>query len=90
MNECSDLQKKPADLFTSLPGTATMEEVVRMVAKEEGYTEEMVQQVLVVLQSKWVFTVHNLRVLSKEQIEKYGLPDVVTNYLLRVKAGEGH
>jgi len=64
-----------------------MEEVLRAVAKEQSYTEGDVQEVLAVLQGKWVRTVGNLRVLSKDDIELLGLPPVVTVYLLRVKAG---
>ena len=58
-----------------------------MVAEERGYSEEDVQQVLAVLNSKWVRTVGDLRVLSKERIETLELPPVVTEYMQRVKAG---
>ena len=58
-----------------------------MVAKKEGYSEERGQQVLAVLNGKWVRTVGNLRALSKERIEKLELPPVVTEYMQRVKAG---
>jgi len=64
-----------------------MEEVLRAVAKEQSYTEEDVQQDLEMLQAKRVRTVGNLRVLSKERIEELGLPPVVTEFMLRVKAG---
>jgi hypothetical protein len=60
---------------------------VRAIAKEENYSEEEVQQVVAVLNAKWVRTVHNLRKLSKEDIRDLGLPPVVYRYLLRVMAG---
>jgi hypothetical protein len=82
---CAEL--KAADPFASLPDTATMEEVLHMVAEEEGYSKEEVKEVLAILHGKWVRTVHNLRVLSKERVEALDLPPVVTEYLLRVKAG---
>jgi hypothetical protein len=63
------------------------QEVVRMVAKEEGYSEEREQQILTILQRKWIDTVGNLRALSKERIETLELPPVVTEYMQRVKAG---
>ena len=75
------------DQITLFADTATMEEVLRAVAKEQSYTEEDVQQVLEMLQAKRVRTVGNLRVLSKERIEELGLPPVVTEFMLRVKAG---
>jgi hypothetical protein len=43
------LEYKAADPFASLPDTTTMEEVLRAVAKEEGYTEEDVRPDLEVL-----------------------------------------
>ena len=58
-----------------------------MVAKKEGYSKEEVQQVLAVLNGKWVRTVGNLRGLTDEDIKELGLPPLVTRYLLRVKAG---
>ena len=58
-----------------------------MVAKERDYTDQDVQEVLTVLNGKWVRTVGDLRVLTDEDIEKLGLPPVVTRYLLRVHAG---
>ena len=58
-----------------------------MVAKEEGYSEEEVQDDLAVLNGKRVRTVGNLRALSKERIEKLVLHPVVTEYMQRVKAG---
>ena len=63
------------------------QEVLRMVAKKEGYSEEEVQQVLAVLNGKRVRTVGNLRALTNGVIKDLGLPPVVTRYLLRVKAG---
>ena len=63
------------------------QEVLRMVAKKEGYTEEEVQDDLAVLNGKRVRTVGDLRVLSKERIETLELPPVVTEYMQRVKAG---
>ena len=64
-----------------------MEEVVRAVAKEEGYTEDDVQQYLAILHRKRVRTVHNLRALSQERIEGLGLPRRHRVPALRVKAG---
>ena len=63
------------------------QEVVRKVAKKEGYSEEEVQQDLAVLNGNRVRTVGNLRALTKEDIKELGLSPVVTRYLLRVKAG---
>jgi hypothetical protein len=83
----AELKHKAADTFASLPDTAKMEEVLHMVAKEEGYSKEEVQQDLDVLHGKRVRTVGNLRVLSEEDIKELGLPPVVARYLLRVKAG---
>ena len=86
---CADLQQKAAtDRFASLPGIATMEEVLRAVAEERSYTEEEVQQDLAVLHGKRVRTVGDLRVLSNEDIKELGLPPVVARYLLRVKADQ--
>jgi hypothetical protein len=70
-----------------LPDTAKMEEVLHMVAKERDYSEVEVTEVLAILHGKWVRTVGDLRVLSEERIEALDLPPVVTEYLLRVKAG---
>jgi hypothetical protein len=55
---CAGLEYKATDFFVSLPDTATMEEVLRAVAKEEGYTEEEVRQDLEVLRLQRVNTVH--------------------------------
>ena len=85
----TELEQKHADPFGSLPDSHAMEDVLSMVAKAEGYTEEEMQQVLAVLQGKWVRTVHNLRGLSKERIETLGLPPLITEYLLRVKGWFG-
>jgi hypothetical protein len=63
------------------------QEVVRMVAKERGYTEERWQKHAKLLAEKEIDTVGDLRVLTNGDIEKLGLPPVVTRYLLRVKAG---
>jgi hypothetical protein len=63
-----------------------MEDALRAVANERGYTEEDVKQDLDVLHGKRVRTVGDLRVLSRERIEALDLPPVVTEYLLRVKA----
>ena len=83
---CIELDLKTADdPFALLPETATMEEVLRVVAKERSFTEEEVQQDLAILHGKRVRTVGDLRVLSKERTEGLGLPPVVTEYLLRVK-----
>ena len=82
---CAELEQKTADdPFALLPDTATMEEVLHMVAKEQGFAEEEVQHDLASLHGKRVRTVGDLRVLSKEQIIAYELPDVVQNYLRRV------
>ena len=48
------------DQIALFADTATVEEVLRAVAKEQSYTEEDVQQVLEMLQAKWVRTVGNL------------------------------
>ena len=83
---CTEPDLKTADdPFALLPDTATMEEVLRMVAKEQSYTEEEVKLALAILHGKWIRTVGNLRVLSKERTEGLGLPPVVTEYLLLVK-----
>ena len=58
-----------------------------MVATKEGYSEEQVKSTRTKLNDSLIFTVGNLRVLTKEDVEKLGLPPVVTRYLLRVKAG---
>ena len=58
-----------------------------MVAKKEGYTEEQLKSSRTKLDDSLIFTVGNLRVLSKERIEKLELPPVVTEYMQRVKAG---
>ena len=82
---CAELEQKTADdPFALLPDTATMEEVLRMVAKEQGYTEDQLESTRTKLSQSLVVTVGNLRVLSKEQIIAYDLPDVVKNYLFRV------
>jgi hypothetical protein len=83
----AELKHKAADPFALLPDTAKMEEVLRMVAKERDYSKEEVKEDLAVLHGKRVRTVGDLRVLSKERIEALDLPPVVTEYLLRVKAG---
>ena len=62
-----------------------MEDALRMVAKAEGYTEEQLEPSRIKLEQSLIVTVHNLRVLSKEDIKELGLPPVVTRYLLRVK-----
>jgi hypothetical protein len=84
---CAEFKEKAADPFALLPDAATMEEVLRAVAKEEGYTEEDIKQDLNVLHGMRVRTVRNLRALSKEDIKELGLPPVVARYLLRTKAG---
>jgi hypothetical protein len=84
---CAEFKEKAVDPFASLLDAATMEEVLRAVAIERGYTDEDVKHVLDVLHRKWVHTVGDLRVLSRERIEALDLTPVVTEYLLRVKAG---
>jgi hypothetical protein len=64
-----------------------MEEVLSAVAKEEGYSDERWHGHLELLAKKEIDTVGDLRVLSQERIEALDLPPVVTEYLLRVKAG---
>jgi hypothetical protein len=63
--------------------------LLQKVAEEEGYSKEQKEKVvdpcLTKLEDAGVFTVRNLRGLTKEQITAYDLPDVVKNYLLRVK-----
>ena len=82
---CAEPEQKTADdPFALLPDTATMEEVLRMVAKERGYTEDQLESTRTKLSQSLVVTVGNLRVLSKEHIIAYDLPDVVKIYLLRV------
>jgi len=85
----SDLQEVPPadDLFAQLADAVQIEEVVRMVAKKEGYTEERWQNHVKLLAEKEIDTVGNLRVLTNGDIKDLGLPPVVTRYLLRVKAG---
>ena len=63
----------------------TVDELLQMVADEEGYTKEDMKQVVDALRGELVRTVHNLRVLTEKRIESLGLPSVVTEYLLRVK-----
>ena len=72
--------------FPDFKDEASMEEVVRAVVKKEGLDEDDAQADLAVLKAKRVRTVGNLRVLSEARIEVLGLPPVVTEYLLHVKA----
>ena len=82
-------QKQPADTFALLPDTTTMEEVLRAVAEKEHYSKEnWATPKLELLVANEIFTVGNLRVLSKERIEGLDLPPVVTEYLLRVKPAD--
>jgi hypothetical protein len=55
---CAGLEDKAVDPFASLPDTAMMEEILRAVAKKEGYTKEEVRQDLEVLRLQRVYTVH--------------------------------
>ena len=80
-----EFKQKPADPFAQLLETATMEEVMTLVAKEEGYTKKQLESSRTKLELNLVLTVHNLRGLSKERIEAMDLPPLVTEYLLRVK-----
>ena len=81
--------KITADRFSEYPDTATIEEVLLAVGKEEGYTDDRVASAVKILKDKWIDTVGNLRVLSKDDIEKLGLPPVVYRYMLRVKGDKG-
>jgi hypothetical protein len=83
----AELQQTPGDHFALFPDIATVEEVLRAVAKQEGYTEERWRRHAQLLAEKEIDTVHNLRALNREDIKELGLPPVVTRYLLRVKAG---
>jgi hypothetical protein len=85
---CTGLKEKAADPFASLPDAATMEEVLRAVATDVGYTEERWRKHAKLLGEKEIDTVYQLRALSRERIEALDLPPVMTEYLLRVKAGE--
>jgi hypothetical protein len=75
------------DVFTQYPDAIKMEEVVRAIAKLEGYSEEEVTADVKTLLTARVKTVGNLRALSVEQIKELGLPPVVTAYMQRVKKG---
>jgi hypothetical protein len=83
----AEFMPKAADRFASLPDNATMEMMLREVGKERGYTEERWRQHLERIAKKEIDTVGDLRALSPERIEALDLPPVVTEYLLRVKAG---
>jgi hypothetical protein len=83
---CAEFAPKAADRF-SLPDNVTMEVVLREVAKERGYTKERWRQHLERIAKKEIDTVGDLRALSRERIETLDLTPVVTEYLLRVKAG---
>jgi hypothetical protein len=62
--------------------------VLEKIADEEKYAaKDWAEAKLKLLTENEIFTVGNLRKLSKDRIEKLGLPPVVTEYLLRVKAG---
>ena len=84
----SGFSAAPPDPFVGFPefkDEASMEEVVRAVAKERGYDEDDVKAVLAVLKAKWVRKVGDLRVLSEGDIKGLGLPPVVMRYLLHVR-----
>jgi Fe-S cluster assembly iron-binding protein IscA len=83
---CTGLKEKAFDSLVSLPDTATMEEVLRMVVKERGCTEERWRLHLERIAEKEIDTVGDLRVLSEGDIKELGLPPVVARYLLRTRA----
>jgi hypothetical protein len=65
--------------------------VLQKITEERKYTEEQKRMVTdpcgPILAKEGVFSVGDLRALTKEQIMGYDLPDVVKNYLVRVMAG---
>ena len=78
------------DPFSALANSVKMKEVLDMIAQEQGFSDKDVQKDLSVLQAKRVRTVGNLRVLSKERIDKeLSVGPIVVEYLQRVKAGIG-
>ena len=72
------------DPFSALANFVTMETVLEMVGKEQGFSEEKKDHYLKALDLR---TVGNLRVLGKESIGRLSARPVVVEYLQRVKAG---
>ena len=75
------------DKFRGLSDAVRIEEAMKMVAEERGFTEQQHELVVSVLNEKWIRTVGDLRVLSQACIEARGLSPVVKGYLLRIHSG---